>query len=66
MWGYRQVMTMAQIELLARDIPVVAYKKEKGARKHTRNEMEELTRRWEEKRRKEGERKISLNEFLRL
>lgn len=64
-----QVYTIAQIELLSCDVPLVVYNRgaKDGNKKHTRKEMEELTRRWKEKKEKEkgnGE-KFDLNNFLR-
>ena len=68
MWGYRQVLTAAQIELLAVDKPIVTYpKKQDKPKKHTKKEMDELTRKWMERKREEEARgeKFSLNDFLR-
>lgn len=66
-WGYMQVYTIAQIELLSCDVPLVVYKSSTVAKdkKHTRKEMENLTRIWEEKKRKEQGKKFDLNDFLR-
>lgn len=66
MWGYRQVLTAAQIELLSCDKPLVVYDRKDKPKKHTKREMDELTRRWMEKRQKEKERgeTFSLSEFL--
>lgn len=69
MWGYRQVYTIAQIELFTCDVPLVVYgnKPKSESKNHTRREMEELTRRWNEKKEREknnGE-KFNLNDFLR-
>lgn len=64
-----QVYTIAQIELLCCDVPLVVYDKKTKPKdkKHTRREMEELTRRWKEKKEKEKEQgtKFNLNDFLR-
>ncbi len=62
-----QVYTIAQIELLSCDVPLVVYKSSTVAKdkKHTRKEMENLTRIWEEKKRKEQGKKFDLNDFLR-
>lgn len=62
-----QVYTIAQIELLSFDVPLVVYKSSTVAKdkKHTRKEMENLTRIWEEKKRKEQGKKFDLNDFLR-
>ena len=65
MWGYRQVLTMAQVELLACDTPIVVYKRDTKGRKHTKKEMDELTRRWKEKNQKCDGQRFSLNDFLR-
>ncbi len=66
-WGYTQVYTIAQIELLSCDVPLVIYdnKTEPKDKKHTRKEMEELARRWKEKKEKEQGTKFNLNDFLR-
>ena len=62
-----QVYTIAQIELLSCDVPLDVYKSSTVAKdkKHTRKEMENLTRIWEEKKRKEQGKKFDLNDFLR-
>ena len=48
-------------------LPLVVYKSSTVAKdkKHTRKEMENLTRIWEEKKRKEQGKKFDLNDFLR-
>jgi hypothetical protein len=51
------------------DAPFVSYKNEDtegGENKHTAKEMQELTRRWEEKRKAQEAKgqKVSLNDFL--
>lgn len=60
------VLTNAQYELLMCDAPFVSYKNEGGEKKHTAKEMQELTRRWEEKRKAQEAKgqKVSLNDFL--
>lgn len=72
MYAYYWVMTSAQIDLLAIDIPVVVYKKDKSEVKHSRKEMNDLMSQWEEKRRKSGKSvdftagsKANLNDFMR-
>lgn len=59
-WGY----TNAQIELMAVDVPVIVYKDNKP--KHSKSELEDLTRRWKAKKeREQGEGKsISLKDFV--
>lgn len=66
MWGYRQVYTIAQIELMTCDVPLVVYNRKKDKNKHTRKEMEDLTRRWKEKKNRELESgtRFNLNNFL--
>lgn len=49
-WG----LTSAQIELGLADQPFVDYKSSKEKGKHTRREMEELAKEWEEKRKARG------------
>lgn len=63
------VLTNAQYELLMCDAPFVSYNHEDtegGEKKHTAKEMQELTRRWEEKRKAQEAKgqKVSLNDFL--
>lgn len=54
MFSYYWVMTSAQLELMACDQPIVIYNvKEK---KHSKKEMEELTRRWQKKKNMEESR----------
>lgn len=62
-----QVYTIAQIELLSCDVPLIVYGKKADPKgiKHTRKEMEDLTRRWKEKKEKEPNMKFNLNDFLR-
>lgn len=59
------MLTIAQIELLARDVPIVTYKREKKG--HTKREMDELSRRWKEKKERERQegKKFNLNDFMR-
>lgn len=66
------VLTNAQLELLICDQPIIVYKKSKGEVKHTRREMDDAMRKWEEKRKKQGKstdfkagEKVNLNDFLR-
>lgn len=66
------VLTNAQLELLICDQPLIVYKKSKDAAKHTKKEMNEVMRKWEEKRRQQGKStdfttgsKVNLNDFLR-
>jgi hypothetical protein len=54
MYAYYWVYTAAQIELISCDVPIVVYdKKDKGDRKHSKREMDDLVRRWNEKKEKE-------------
>lgn len=65
MYAYYWVMTSAQLELLACDVPIVVYPK-RGEKKHTKREMDDLTEKWK-KRKAEKEAKgikIDLNDFL--
>ena len=64
LWGYRQALTLAQIELLASDTPLVVYKRDKQ-KKHTKKEMDELVRKWNEKKAQEKGTKFSLGDFIR-
>ena len=66
------VLTNAQLELLICDQPLIVYKKSKDETKHTKKEMNEVMRKWEEKRRQQGKStdfttgsKVNLNDFLR-
>ena len=73
MWGYYWVHSSAQIDLMAIDVPVVVYKKDKGDKpKHTKKEMDDIMAKWEAKRKAQGKstdfkagEKTSLNDFLR-
>ena len=68
MWGYRQVYTIAQIELMTCDVPIIVYEKIKkdGKKKHSKKEMDELTRKWNELKAKNSDGiKFDLNDFLR-
>lgn len=72
MYGYYWVHSAAQIELLAIDVPVILYNKEKNKDSHTKEEMNDLMAKWESKRKKQGKdidfkagEKTSLNDFLR-
>ena len=59
------MLTIAQIELLTCDVPLVSYKRDDD--KHTKKEMDDLTRRWREKHgnRGSGGQKFNMNDFLR-
>lgn len=66
------VLTNAQLELLICDQPLIVYKKSKDETKHTKKEMNEVMRKWEEKRKQQGKStdfttgsKVNLNDFLR-
>jgi hypothetical protein len=72
MFGYYWVHTSAQIDLLAIDVPVVVYKKDKKDVKHSKKEMDSLMAKWEAKRKAQGKssdfksgEKANLNDFLR-
>lgn len=72
MFGYYWVHTSAQIDLLAIDIPVVNYKKEKEQKGHTKKEMDDIMAKWKAKRIAQGKStdfksdgKTKLNDFLR-
>lgn len=63
-WGY----TKAQIELMTIDRPLVVYKDKDKKPVHTKKEMDDLMKQWEEKKRKEREgkaKKVDINEFLK-
>ena len=67
-WYMDWVLTCAQYELFMCDAPIVVYDNDNntGQKEHTSKEMEDLKRKWEEKR-KEREMKgqrISLNDFM--
>lgn len=54
MYSFYWVYTSAQLDLLAYDTPIVVYDKVKtGEETHSKKEMDELTRRWMEKKRKQ-------------
>lgn len=72
MYGYYWVHSSAQIDLLAIDVPVVVYKKDKDNKNHTKKEMDDMMAKWEAKRKAQGRstdfkagEKTSLNDFLR-
>lgn len=67
-WYMDWVLTCAQYELLMCDAPIVVYDNDNntGQKEHTAKEMEDLKRKWEEKRKEQemkGQR-ISLNDFM--
>ena len=62
-WCYDWVYTCAQIELMVSDVPVISYKSG-GAKKHTKGEMDDLKRKWLEKKEKSKEKHLDLNKFL--
>ena len=66
-WYMDWVLTCAQYELLMCDAPIVVYDKADTEQKtHTAKEMEDLKRKWEEKRKEQemkGQR-LSLNDFI--
>nr|DAW96502.1 MAG TPA: hypothetical protein [Bacteriophage sp.] len=66
-WYMDWVLTCAQYELFMCDAPIVVYDKADTEQKtHTAKEMEDLKRKWEEKRKEQemkGQR-ISLNDFI--
>ena len=67
------VISNAQLELLICDQPLIVYDKAKnGEAKHTKREMEDAMKKWEEKRRLQGKSldftagtKANLNDFMR-
>lgn len=65
MFEYNWVYTMAQIELIAIDVPLVLYDSVKE-KKHSRKEMEELTKRWREKKERDIKNgvKFSFGDFI--
>ena len=72
MFGYYWVHSSAQIDLLAIDVPVVVYKKDKDKVSHTKKEMDDVMAKWKAKREAQGKstdfkagEKTSLNDFLR-
>ena len=66
MWGYRQVLTIAQIELLSCDVPLVVSPPDKD-KPHTKREMEELTKKWQERHGRDfcNGKRFNMNDFLR-
>lgn len=62
-WGY----SSAQIELMIADSPVIIYKKSSEGNKHSKSELEDLTRRWKEKKQREAMegKVVNLNDFLK-
>lgn len=67
-WYMDWVLTCAQYELFMCDAPIVVYDNDNntGQKEHTANEMEDLKRKWEAKRKEQemkGQR-ISLNDFM--
>lgn len=68
-WYMDCVLTNAQYELLMCDAPIIVYSKDKEGkdRKHTRKEMDDLVKRWNEKKKREEETgtRVNLNDFLR-
>lgn len=72
-WYMDWVLTNAQLELLICDQPLIVYSKSKnGEKKHTKREMDDVMKKWEEKRKKQGKstdftsgEKVNLNDFLR-
>ena len=67
-WYMDWVLTCAQYELFMCDAPIVVYDNDNntGQKEHTAIEMEDLNRKWEEKRKEQemkGQR-ISLNDFM--
>ena len=66
------VLSNALLELLIVDQPLIVYKKDKSEVKHTQREMNDMMKRWEEKRKSQGKstdfkvgEKVKLNDFLR-
>lgn len=66
------VLSNAQLELLICDQPLIVYKKSKDEKKHTKKEMDDVMKKWEEKRKAKGKstdfrtgEKVNLNDFLR-
>ena len=64
-WGYRQVMTIAQVELLSCDTPIVVYGRDKE--KYSKKEVDEMVAKWKKKREEDKAKgkKFSLNGFIR-
>ncbi len=67
-WYMDWVLTCAQYELFMCDAPIVVYDNDNntGQKEHTAKEMEDLKRKWDEKRKEQemkGQR-ISLNDFM--
>jgi hypothetical protein len=66
MYAYYWVYTAAQIDLISCDVPCVVYDKDKADKKHTKREMDDLTKRWKEKKeqeKKEGK-EIDFSKFV--
>lgn len=68
MWNYYYGMTLAQIELLTSDCPIIIYntKKDKkdGAKKPRAGEVNDAIRRWKNKYGKKGNKvNLDLNEY---
>lgn len=67
------VLTNAQLELLISDQPIISYKREKDDKgKHTKKEMDDIMKKWEEKRKRQGKsldfrsgEKVNINDFMR-
>jgi hypothetical protein len=67
MYAYYWVHTAAQLELIACDVPLVVYDKpDREDRKHSKKEMDDLVKRWQEKKereRKEGK-EFNFSEYI--
>ena len=62
-----QVYTMAQVELMACDVPLVVYGYKGKEKKRTKKDVDDWVERWKAKKAKRdaGGRKFNLNDFLR-
>lgn len=65
MYEYNWVYSIAQIELIAIDVPLVLYSSS-SEKKHSKRELDELTRKWKEKKEKDEKNgvKFSLGDFI--